>query len=396
MKKLAILLVVIVVAGGLYWKFGASNQKEPEKKYVTIPVKEGSLRAEITCTGTLSPRVEVLVGSQVSGTIKALYADFESNVKKGQLIALIDPDRFRAKAEQARADLAAARAAQAKAEVTLANELKDLRRSEGLVQKGSVSRSEYDKAKTEADAAEAQVLLEKARVAQAEAKLEEAELELMYTRIIAPVDGVVVARNMDVGQTVTASFQTPVLFKIAEDLTRMQVNTNVDEADIGRVKVGQQALFTVPAFPAKVFKASVTQIRNEPRIEQNVVTYNVVLNVHNDELELRPGMTANVQILITEVKNAKIVPEQAFRFSPRKESIPKGDSQLPPLEPGLRRVWKLGNMNRLKPITVKVGISGTEGVEVFSDELKPGDPLVVEAIAQKAKGPQMRGLRFKF
>lgn len=394
MKKLAILVVVIAVAGGLYWKFDTSTNEEPAKKYVTVPVKEGPLRAEITCTGTLSPLVEVLVGSQVSGTIKELYADFESKVKKGQLIALIDPDKFRAKAEQARADLAAAKASVAKAEVTWANEVRDLRRSEGLVEKGSVSRSEYDKAKTEADAAEAQVVLDKAKVAQADAKLQEAELELQYTRIVAPVDGVVVARSMDVGQTVTASFQTPVLFKIAEDLKRMQVNTNVDEADVGRVKVGQQAIFTVPAFPDKVFKASVTQIRNEPKIEQNVVTYNVVLNVNNDELELRPGMTANVQIHVTEVKSAKIVPEQAFRFSPREVSARKGVDKLSALEPGFRRVWRLGRMNRLRPIKVKVGISGTEGIEVFSDELKPGDPLVVESIAAKEKGSKMRGLRF--
>ena len=237
--------------------------------------------------------------------------------------------------------------------------------------------------------------MEKAKVAQAEAKLREAELELEYTRIVAPVDGVVVARSMDVGQTVTASFQTPVLFKIAEDLRRMLVNTNVDEADIGRVRVGQQAVFTVPAFPDKIFSASVTQIRNEPRIEQNVVTYNVVLNVNNDELELRPGMTANVQILVSEVKRARIVPDQAFRFSPRADSTPKGD-ELPLLEPGFRRVWKLGDMNRLKPITVKVGISGTEGVEVISDELKPGDLLVVDAISDKAEGPRMRGFPLRF
>ncbi len=396
MKKLAIIVVVIAVLGTLYWKFGASSKEEPEKQYITVPVRQGSLRSEITCTGTLSPRVEVLVGSQVSGTIKALYADFESKVKNGQIIALIDPDKFRAKAEQARADLSAAKASQAKAEVTLANKFRELRRSEGLIRKDSVSRSEYDKAKTEADAAEAQVVLEQAKVAQMEAKLKEAELELQYTRIVAPVDGVVVARSMDVGQTVTASFQTPVLFKIAEDLKRMQVNTNVDEADIGRVKVGQQAVFTVPAFPDKMFKASVTQIRNEPKIEQNVVTYNVVLNVNNDDLDLRPGMTANVQILITEVKGAMIVPEQAFRFFPKKVSTQKDDKQLPPLKPGFRKVWKLGNMNRLRAVIVKAGISGTEGVQVFSDELKPGDPLVVERIAEGTKGPQIRGLRLRF
>ena len=244
-----LILVALAIAAGLYWKVGASREDEPEKKYVTVPVEQGTLRAEITCTGTLSPRVEVLVGSQVSGTIKEMYADFESKVKKGELIALIDPAKFQAKAEQARADVSAAKAGLAKSEVTLSDRLRDLRRKEGLVRKGSVSRSEYDEAKTEADAAEAQVVVDRAKVGQMQAKLKEAELELQYTRIIAPVDGVVVSRNMDVGQTVTASFQTPVLFKIAKDLTRMQVNTNVDEADIGRVTVGQKAVFTVPRIP---------------------------------------------------------------------------------------------------------------------------------------------------
>lgn len=396
MKKLALILIVIAVAAGLYWMFGPSEPEEPGTKYITVPVEKGTVRAEITCTGTLSPRVEVLVGSQVSGTIKELYADFESKVKKGQLVALIDPDKFKAKAEQARADVSAAKASLAKAEVTLTDRLRDLRRNEGLVHKGSVSRSEYDKAKTEADAAEAQVVVDRAKVAQMEAKLREAELELQYTRIIAPVDGVVVARNMDVGQTVTASFQTPVLFKIAEDLTRMQVNTNVDEADIGRVKVGQQAVFTVPAFPDSEFKAAVTQIRNEPMIEQNVVTYNVVLNVNNDKLELRPGMTANVQILIKEVTNALIVPEQAFRFSPEKDRKKKGNREKSSLKPNQRRVWKLVGGDRLEPVEVKTGISGTQGVQVFSNGIKPGDPVVVEAVAKDKKGPRMRGLRFRF
>ena len=396
MKKLLFFIVAVTALGAaVYWWVGSESNTVPEKKYVTVPVEHGSLRAEITCTGTLSPRVEVLVGSQVSGTIKELYADFESKVKKGQLIALIDPDKFRAKAEQARADLSAARAGLAKSEVTLSDEMRDLRRKEGLIEKESVSRSEYDTAKTEADAAEAQVVVDRAKVAQMEAKLKEAELELKYTRITAPVDGVVVARNMDVGQTVTASFQTPVLFKIAEDLTRMQVNTNVDEADIGRVRVGQEAVFTVPAFPDTLFNASVSQIRNEPRIEQNVVTYNVVLHVNNDKLELRPGMTANVQILISEVERAKIVPEQAFRFTPKSAAMSQGKAELPRPKLGYRRVWKQVAANNLVPVTVKVGISGTQGVQVFSDDLKSGDSVVVEAVAKK-KSSQKRGFRLRF
>lgn len=396
MKKVIVLIILIAIAAGLYVAFPRGTTEVSDRTYVTVPVKKGTLRAEITCTGTLSPVVQVLVGSQVSGTIKELYADFESRVKKGQLIALIDPDKFQAKVQQARADVEAAKATLAKSEVTLEDELRNLRRDEELVKKGSISQKEYDSAKTKADAARAQVGIDKARVAQMEAKLSEADLELNYTRIVAPVTGVVISRNMDVGQTVTASFQTPVLFKIAEDLTRMQVDTNVDEADIGRVRVGQSAVFTVPAFPEKLFKASITQIRNEPKVEQNVVTYNVVLNVRNDELHLRPGMTANVQILISEVHDALMVPDQAFRFSPSASYARAKFGELPPLKPGQRRVWKLKGRDTIGPVTVTVGISGSQDVQVLTNELKAGDPVVVEEIVAEKKGPRIRGLRFRF
>ncbi len=396
MKRLVLYILMMVLAAGLYFAFGRGGEVEPEMRYITVPVKRRVLRAEINSTGSLTPLVEVLVGSQVSGTIKDLYADFESQVKKGELIGLIDPDRFSAKVRQARADLEAAKATLAKSEVTAADEARNLRRDEGLIAKGSISQKEYDATKTRNDAAQAQVGVDRARVAQMEAKLHEAELELSYTRILAPVDGVVVSRSMDVGQTVTASFQTPVLFKIAEDLTRMRVYTNVDEADIGRVQVGQAATFTVPAFPDKEFRASVTQIRNEPKIEQNVVTYNVVLDVSNEELLLRPGMTANVRILISEVRDALIIPDQALRFSPTMSSLPKELAELPPLEHGWRRVWKLVGVREIQPVSVQVGIAGLEGTHVTGGDLKPGDKVVVEAVIAKKPGPTMRGMPFRF
>lgn len=395
MKKLVALIIIVLIAAGLYFLYGRNNSEEPEIRYVTVPVKKGTLRAEINCTGTLTPLVEVLVGSQVSGTIKELYADFESRVKKDQLIALIDPDRFEAKVMQARADLEAAQAALSKSKVTAEDEVRNLRRDEGLVAKGSISQKEFDASKTKADAAVAQVGVDQAKVAQAQAKLNEAKLELSYTRIVAPVDGVVVSRSMDVGQTVTASFQTPVLFKIAEDLTRMQVYTNVDEADIGRVREDQAATFTVPAFPEKMFTAAVTQIRNEPKIEQNVVTYNVVLDVNNDDLTLRPGMTANVQILISEVHDALIVPDQALRFAPAASSLPDKFRDLPAPKLGWRRMWRLQRDGRIHPVIVKLGIAGTQGAQAIAKELRPGDRVVVEAISRK-KSPSLRGMRFRF
>lgn len=398
MKKGLILLgILIVVSLSAYVWLSRGSDEAPKVKYITVPVEKGTLRAEISSTGTLRPLVEVLVGTQVSGTIKELYADFESEVKKDQLIALIDPDRFLAKAQQAGADVEAARASLVKAEVTLTDELRTLRRKEGLIEKNSISQSEYDAAKTKADAAEAQVLVDKARVAQLEARLNEAELELKYTRIIAPVSGIVTSRTGDVGQTVTASFQTPVLFKIAEDLTRMQVHTNVDEADIGRVLVGQKAVFSVPAFPELNFDAEVYQIRNDPKVEQNVVTYNVVLNVRNDELKLRPGMTANVKILLDEVKDALMVPEQALRFSPPESALPGGRSSGPELPEGMRRVWRLEEKDTVRPVNVKVGVHGTERIQVFSSDLKPGDLVAVDAMsAQRAGGSKQPALRFRF
>ncbi|AFM26406.1 efflux RND transporter periplasmic adaptor subunit [Desulfomonile tiedjei] len=394
MKRAIIVLVIIAALVGIYFVYNGSSKEEPEVKYMTAPVQRGTLKAEITSSGTLKPLVEVLVGSQVSGTIKTLYADFESEVKKDQLVALIDPDTYAAKVEQAKADLMSAQANLVKSEVTLEDELRTLARKETLIGKSSISQQEYDAAKTKADAAKAQVLVDKAKVSQAEAKLKEAELQLRYTRIEAPVDGIVVARNMDVGQTVTASFQTPVLFKIAEDLTRMQVHTNVDEADIGRVKTGQLATFTVPAFPDTEFAAEVTQIRNDPKIEQNVVTYNVILDVENKDLRLRPGMTANVRIRLTEVPEALIVPDQALRFIPSESIV--GPTNLPELKPGERRLWKLENGNNIKPILVKVGIVGIEGIQIFTNELKAGDKVVVEASVRKKTESQSRGLRFRF
>lgn len=393
MRKPAIIAAAVVaIISASYLLFGSGSSPEPETKYVTVPVEKGTLKAEINSTGTIKPLVEVLVGSQVSGTIKALHADFESVVKAGQLIALIDPDTYKAKVNQAQANLQSAKANVTKAEVAVVDAVRNYRRKEELLKTNAVSQSDFDTAETNLDSARAAVEVAKATVAQMEANLEEAQLQLKYTRIVAPVNGVVTARNMDVGQTVTASFQTPVLFKIAEDLTRMQVYASVDEADIGRVREGQTATFTVPAFPDETFDASVTQIRNDPQIQQNVVTYNVILDVKNDELKLRPGMTTSVQILLNEVHDALMVPDQAFRFSPKSEKI-----DLPALKSGERRLWKLEKNNKIKPLTVRIGVVGSERVQLISDQVKAGDRMAVDEVAKKkSDGPQSQGLRLRF
>ena len=394
MKRIVFLglMVTLMVSG--YFLVGRSSDSEPETKYVTVPVEKGSLRAEINSTGTIKPRVEVQVGSQVSGTIKKLYADFESVVKAGDVIALIDPDTYQAKERQAKANLLSAKANLQKAEVSLADQLRTLGRKQELIKMNAISQQEFDTAKTNADAARAEVEVAKAAVAQMEANLQEAALNLKYTRIVAPVNGIVTARNMDIGQTVTASFQTPVLFRIAEDLKLMQVYASVDEADVGRVKVGQQAAFTVPAFPDETFKASVTQIRNDPQIQQNVVTYNVILDVNNDDLKLRPGMTSNVQILLSEVHDALTVPQRAFHFSPKGEK--KLTSGFPPPRSGERRLWKLESRNQLRPVNAKIGTTGTDRAQVISADLKPGDRVVVEEIIKKKNGSQAPRFRLRF
>ena len=393
MKKLIIALVIgVAVASVMYFVFCTASDEGSEAKYTTVPVEKGVLKAEINSTGAIKPRVEVQVGSQVSGTIKKLYADFESVVKEGDIIALIDPDTYKAKVDQAKANLLSVKADLEKAEVNVTDQLRTLRRKEELIKSNSISQQDFDTAQTNVDAARAQLEEAKATVAQMEENLEEAALNLKYTQIVAPVNGIVTARNMDIGQTVTASFQTPVLFRIAEDLTLMQVYTSVDEADIGRVNEGQIATFSVPAFPDEFFEASVTQIRNDPQIQQNVVTYNVILDVKNDDLKLRPGMTTSVQIRLREVNDALMVPDQAFRFSPKEQK-----DDLPPLKSGERRVWKLEGNNQIHPISVRVGMVGSERTQIFSDELQSGDRVVLEAVStKKQESTGLPGLQFRF
>ncbi len=402
LKKIVLGVAIILVPIVLYASHRYIGDTGQKTEYLTTLVERGTVRSEITATGTVKPLVEVLVGSQLSGTVKELHADFESTVTKDQLIALIDPAMFKAERDQAMADLAAAKATLNQARVTVRDEQRTLARKTGLVANNSISQSEFDTAKTNADRAEAQVLAEEARVEQMKAKLRKAQTQLDYTRILAPVNGVVTLRSVDAGQTVAASFQAPVLFKIAEDLSRMQVHASIDEADIGRVEPGKKATFTVPAFPGDTFGGTVKQVRNEPKIEQNVVTYTVILDVDNQSLKLRPGMTANVTILLAEAKNALLVPEAALRFKPvpvkksrgRKKSAHAVQSRLP-LDANVEQtVWRLDGEGNPVPVKVRVGIQGSEMVQVLSDDLKPDDRLVIQIKREKVKKKLMKGFRF--
>jgi HlyD family secretion protein len=336
-------LGTLLGAGGFYW-YGMAGREEPSQRYRKARVERGDLSFAVTATGTINPVVTVLVGSQVSGTIKALHADFNSLVKEEEVVAQIDSAIFEAQVEQAQANLQSARAnvlnaqanlqnAQAnmvKCDVAVVDARRTLDRNRELMAKGAVAQAALDSAQTGHDSAvatrdcakaqietaKAQTEAAKAQTEQARAALKVAETNLRYTTIRSPVNGIVISRNVDVGQTVAASLQAPTLFTIAKDLTEMQVDTNVSEADIGNILRGQDATFTVDAYPERTFRGKVSEIRNAPISVQNVVTYDVVVLVDNKDLKLKPGMTANVSILLAQREAVLKVSNAALRFQP--------------------------------------------------------------------------------
>ena len=383
MKKIVIIsgiLIVIAIAGFILFR---GNGNEP--KFRTDKIIRGDIEMAVTATGTVNPVTTVLVGTQVSGTIKKLYVDFNSPVKKGQLIARIDPALFEAQVNQAKANLLSAKANLEKAKATLVDAKRTMDRNKELFSKNLVARSDLDTAETNYETADASVIAAKSQVAQTEAALNLAGTNLRYTKIVSPVDGIVVSRNVDVGQTVAASFQTPTLFTIAQDLTKMQIDTSVDEADIGKIKVGQDVEFTVEAYPDITFKGRVWQIRNAPITVQNVVTYDVVINVDNPELKLKPGMTANVSIIVSIKKDVLKIPNAALRFKPAE----KGKTAVQPKGSG---VWIL-EQGKLKRLPISIGISDGNYTELVSGGIKEGQELIVESLTksktQTPSGPRM-------
>jgi HlyD family secretion protein len=311
-KKILVLIVLLAVLGG--GAYLLLNKKANGVQFKTVKVTRGNLQATVTATGTVNAVTNVLVGTQVSGTIKEIFVDFNSPVKKGQPLAQIDPALPEARVAQARANLQAAQANVEKAQATLTDADRTLERNRTLFAKNYIARSDLDSADTARASAQAQLTVAKAQVEQQKATLNQEETNLNYTRILSPVNGIVISRNVDIGQTVAASFQTPTLFSIAEDLTRMQIDTNIDEADIGRIRVGQDVQFTVDAYPDTSFQGRVAEVRNAPTTVQNVVTYNVIVKVANPELKLKPGMTANVSIVTAREENVLTLPNAALRF----------------------------------------------------------------------------------
>jgi HlyD family secretion protein len=304
---------------------------KPKVQWETDTVDRGRIVARVTATGTLSALVTVQVGSQVSGRIQQLFADFNSPVKKGELIAKIDPQLFQASLEQARANYTAAEGNLAKAKVQAAQAELDFKRQSNLAERKLVAQADLDLARTNLAAAKAQIAVSTGQVQQAKAALNQAKVNLAYTDIHSPTDGVVISRNVDVGQTVAASLQAPTVFVIAEDLRKMQVDTSVAEADVGKLVAGMEASFMVDAFPGERFRGKVRQIRNAAQNVQNVVTYDAVIDVDNSDLKLRPGMTANVTFVFANRENVLRVPNAALRFrlSPEVSAVLNLDDQKP-------------------------------------------------------------------
>jgi HlyD family secretion protein len=356
---------VLLLAGLGAWYWWTSGTPVPQFK--TVPVDRGPIRATVSATGTVNPVISVQVGSQVTGKIQALYADYNSVVKKGQVIAQIDPATFRARVNQARASLRNAEGSLLKAETALVQRQLELDRMEALRRDQFVSQADLDLARTNHRDAAAQLEVSRAGVDQAKAALASARLDLGYTTISSPVNGIVVSRNVDVGQTVAAALQAPVLFVIAQDLTRMQVNANVSESDIGGITEGKPAEFTVDAFPRDPFSGTVVQVRNAPISIQNVVTYDVVINVDNRALKLKPGMTANVSIVTAAKEGVLRVPSAALRFR-----MPGASSERKqPL------LWRVDGTGQPQAVPVKTGIADAVHTEVAEGEVREGDRVIV-------------------
>ena len=464
---ISVLCLVTMGGGGYLYARALANRHV----YRTVPVTRGALASAVSATGTLNAVITVQVGSQVSGQVKEMFVDFNSAVSKGQVIARINPDLFEAQVNQAkaqldgaeamvlnqqaviektRADLESSRAALAsshaqtlKSQVAVVDGKRNFGRQHDLLTRSLIAQADEDAAQVQYDSAVAQyessaaqeraagaalrsaegqlkvadTLLKnlQAQVAQNEANLAQAKLSLGYTIIRAPVDGVVVARNVDIGQTVAASLQAPVLFVIAQDLSKMQVDTNVDEADVGRVQVGQQATFTVDAFPGRTFRGAITQVRKAAQILQNVVTYDVVVSADNLDLKLLPGMTANIKVVTDQRDGVLQVPNAALRFrppgveadAPRNPSEPPrgpaaptgearpGGDRRPPSEgrpagtrtaadapprrgggqPG--RVWVMGDDGKPRPVAVQLGISDGTRSEVLAGPLTEQSQVII-------------------
>src|SRR5947207_1236426 len=329
MKRASIVLLLVAVVGGGGAAYYIRSGKQ-DIQVQTAPITRGDIVDTVGATGTLQAVTTVQVGSQVSGNISWLGADFNSIVHKGQVIARLDPALFQAAVEQARANLAKSKADVEHNQVALLDAQQKYTRAKELAARSLLPQSDLDAAKVAVDSAQATLLSSQAAVQQAQANLNQAQVSLDHTVITAPIDGIVIQRSVDVGQTVAASMQAPTLFVIAADLTKMQVNANIDEADVGRIRPGQSVTFHVDAYPTEEFHGTVAQVRLQPVVVQNVTTYGTIINVPNDDLKLKPGMTANLKVQIARRSDVLRVSNAALRFRPTTDIFAALNQPVPP------------------------------------------------------------------
>jgi HlyD family secretion protein len=407
MKKYLIILAVIILIGGIAGYF--FYNRAPEVSYKTAKIERGTIVSTVAATGNLSAVTTVQVGTQVSGTIQKLYVDFNSRVKKGQAIAEIDPALFNASVEQSQGNYLSAEANLQKAKVALVDAERTFNRNKKLLSDGIISQGDFDAGETALQSDKAAIKAAEGSVAQTRGSLMQSKSNLRYSIIRSPVDGVVISRSIDVGQTVAASFQTPTLFTIAQDLTKMQIEVSVDEADISRIQLHQKASFTVDSYPEQTFRGKVVQIRSAPIITQNVVTYVVVVNVDNSDLKLKPGMTANVSVEVAKKDDVLKLPPASLRFKPKSkgdDTKVKGNGDRPgasgqspaggggPLGGAKGGTGKGKERSQLvylikegKPVAapVKTGIANNSSIELIESDLKEGDEVIIEQVGGDAK-----------
>ncbi|MBE7704666.1 MAG: efflux RND transporter periplasmic adaptor subunit [Cyanobacteria bacterium SIG29] len=375
MKKIIIAIAIILLILTPF-VFRKQNGKA---EYITEPVQERTITQIVEATGTIEPINTVSIGSQVSGRIEQIFVDYNSQVEKGQQLAQIDVSLFQAQLQQAEANINNAQATLARNKALLDYDTKTYHRYKNLYDRNLVSKNDLDSAESAYKSDLAQVAAAKAQIMQAQANYATASANMGYTKIVSPVKGTVISKEVEVGQTVAASFQTPTLFMVAEDLTKMRIETSVSEADIGKVKEGQEVEYTLDGYPDSIFKGVVTQVRLSPTTESNVVTYTVVIEVENNEGKLLPGMTANVSIITGKKENILTVPNVALKFTiaDNKQKYDK------------KGIWieKKGKPTR---INIETGVSNDNYTEIISDEIKAGDIVYVRNLNGGKKQQQMR------
>ncbi len=373
MKKFIIpILILLIILPVFILKKGGKI------KYITTPVKARTITQIVEATGTIEPLNTVDIGTQVSGLISDIYVDYNSEVEKGQLLAQIDTSLFEAQLQQSLANINNAKATLAKNQAVLDYDTKTYKRYKNLYDRNLVSKNDLDSAESAYKTDIANVASAKASIMQAQANYATASANMRYTKIISPVKGIVISKEVEVGQTVAASFQTPTLFQVAEDLTKMRIETSVSEADIGKVKEGQEVEYTLDGYPDSIFKGKVTQVRLSPTTESNVVTYTVIIEVENDEGKLLPGMTANVSIITDKKENVITVPNTALKFTVA------GNKQ----KYEHKGIW-IEQKGKPVRIDIETGVSDDSYTEIISDRIKEGDKVYIGK-SQSGKKQEMR------